>query len=226
MTQKESILSVIIPVYNAEQYIEECVESILKQSYQALDVILVDDGSSDGSGVLCDLLAKKNSQVKTLHTEHAGITSARLTGVKAAEGERITFVDADDWISKDAYKDLMSLDAYDVVVTGICRYTDSKHQVMQMPYFKEGVYDKEKILNEIIPIMLWNPQQGTWALDPSLCTKLFKKNILLEFLEKALKVGSDYGEDSAIIFPMMFQVDRIWITKKYIIIIARGSREK
>lgn len=207
-------ISVIVPVYNAEQYIEECVQSILKQNYIVPEIILVDDDSSDKSGSLCDSLAERYGCIKTMHRKHGGITRARLAGVKASVGQWITFVDADDWIDENAYKDLVLYKDCDVIMTGICRYIDAGQQIMQMPYLKEGFYDKKKILSEIVPVMLWNPELKTWALDPSLCTKIFKREIILDYLEKAQETGSNYGEDSMVIFPMMFKAQSIQITRK------------
>lgn len=214
MTKTRILLSVIVPVYNAEPYIRKCVESILKQNYFMLEIILVDDGSSDGSGRLCDLLERENNNVKVLHIENSGIVNARLKGVKASEGKWITFVDADDWIGEEAYRDIIPERNCDMVVTGICRYIDGEHQIMQRPFWTEGIYNKEQILHDVIPIMLWNPALETWAFDPSLCTKIFKRQIILSELEKASKVGSDYGEDSMVIFPMMLQVENIKISEK------------
>lgn len=214
MNYRKPVLSVIVPVYNEEQYIEECVKSILRQTYTTIEIILVDDGSSDRSGFICDQLAKENSCIKVLHIENGGIIKARLAGLKVSLAEMVTFVDADDWIDDNAYKDLLPYKNYDVIITGICRYIDPEHQIMQVPYLKEGVYDKEAIMNEIVPIMLWTSRLEDWALDPSLCTKLFKKEIVLEYLERAAEVDSNYGEDSMVIFPLMLQADRIQISKK------------
>lgn len=214
MFLNEPTISVIVPVYNAEQYIEECVQSILKQKGKMLEIILVDDDSSDKSGSLCDLLEVRYDCIKTLHIKHGGITQARLAGVKASVGQWVTFVDADDWIAENAYQDLALYEDCDVIAGGICRYIDAKKQIMQVPYLKEGVYDKEKILSEIVPVMLWSPRLETWALDPSLCTKMFKRGVILDYLERASEVGSNYGEDSMVIFPMIFAVQNIRITRK------------
>lgn len=214
MNSENKLLSVIIPVYNVEQYIEECVESILKQKYMPLEIILVDDGSSDHSGMLCDLLSKRNKCIKVLHVQNGGITKARLLGVGAAKGRWVTFVDADDWIDEGAYENIVGDKDADIVVTGICRFINEKRKIMQMPYFREGFYGKEDMLNEIFPSMLWTPKLETWALDPSLCTKIFKREIIIEYLRKASEVGSDYGEDSIVTFPMMLHVNSIYISQK------------
>lgn len=211
MEKCKPALSVIVPVYNAEQYLEECVQSILGQNYIELEIILVDDGSTDQSGILCDLLAKEHDCVSVLHIAHGGITKARLAGVQAAKSDKITFVDADDWIGEGAYREIVFENNCDIVVTGICRYFSDKDKIMERPYLKEGIYGREEILNEIVPIMLWNPRQGTWAFDPSLCTKIFRRELILEWLEKASAVGSNYAEDSLVIFPMMFKAKKIQI---------------
>lgn len=213
MAKNEILLSVIVPVHNAEQYIENCIESILKQKDLSLEIILVDDGSTDQSGMLCDQLSKKDKRIKALHTENGGITKARLRGAKESKGKWITFVDADDWIAEEAYKDIVEEDC-EIVVTGICRYVDTLNQIRQKPYFSEGIYDKKAIESDILPIMLWTSELGYWALDPSLCTKLFKREIIIKYLEKASVVGSNYGEDSMVIFPMMLEAKHVSISNK------------
>ena len=95
---RETLLSVIVPVYNVEAYLVKCVESILNQTYPNLEVILVDDGSPDGSGAICDTFADKDSRVKVIHKPNGGLSSARNAGLEEASGEYITFVDSDDWI--------------------------------------------------------------------------------------------------------------------------------
>ena len=100
-------LSIIIPVYNVETYLEQCVKSILDQSAPEVEVILVDDGSTDNSGKLCDELAVRFSDVKVLHQKNAGAAAARNTGLRKAEGEYIAFVDADDFIGKNSIQKLL-----------------------------------------------------------------------------------------------------------------------
>lgn len=89
--------SIIIPVYNVEKYLDDCVRSVLAQSYRDYEIILVDDGSRDGSGTLCDTLAAKDSRIRVIHQENQGLSGARNTGMAAAEGEYLMFLDSDDW---------------------------------------------------------------------------------------------------------------------------------
>lgn len=100
------LISVIVPVYKAERYLGECVDSILNQTYESFELILVDDGSPDNSGKICDEYAKKDERVKVIHKENGGVSSARNTGIDNAAGEYIAFVDSDDTVDKQ-YLELM-----------------------------------------------------------------------------------------------------------------------
>lgn len=100
----DKLISVIVPVYNVSQYLRQCVDSILSQSYQNLEVILVDDGSTDSSGIICDQYAQADNRIIVIHKENGGLSDARNAGLKVAKGEYIGFVDSDDFIHPDMYK--------------------------------------------------------------------------------------------------------------------------
>ena len=100
---KKNMLSVIIPVYNTAQYLEQCIRSVLNSTYSNLEIICVDDGSTDGSGELLDRLAKSDARIKAIHTANRGVSKARNTALAVAAGEFVTFVDSDDWIEPDYY---------------------------------------------------------------------------------------------------------------------------
>lgn len=204
-----------MPVFNCEKYIECCINSIISQTYSKLEVILIDDGSTDKSGMICDEYAKKYGNVSAIHQENGGITRARLTGVEHSKGEWITFVDADDWVEKDYYECLCSggVDC-DVIISGIYRYFNPIRCVEEKAYYQEGIYNKENIIGQIIPNMLWNPELGIWSLDASLCTKIFKREKVLTELKKAVKIRCDYGEDSIILFPLIFKINKLKVVKE------------
>ena len=101
------LISVIVPVYNIEEYLPQCIDSIINQSYGELEIILVDDGSTDSGGNICDRYARMDSRIKVIHKENGGLVSARKAGVNRAAGEYVTFVDGDDWIEQDAYQKLI-----------------------------------------------------------------------------------------------------------------------
>lgn len=113
------MISVIVPVYNVEAYLRECVDSILNQTYRDLEIILIDDGSPDKCGSICDEYAEIDERVRVIHTNNSGLSSARNTGIEAAKGEYIGFVDSDDWIESRMYEillDRMNESGADIVV--------------------------------------------------------------------------------------------------------------
>lgn len=108
MKYQKELLSVIIPVYNSKKYLIRCIESLIKQSYHNIEIILVDDGSTDGSSVLCNELKEKDNRIKVFHQKNLGPGAARNVGLKNAKGEYITFVDSDDSVEIDAYERMLS----------------------------------------------------------------------------------------------------------------------
>ena len=102
-------VSVIVPVYGAENYIEQCVRSIMEQTFRDLEIVLVDDGSKDRSGIICDELAGEDPRIRVIHKENGGLTSAWIRGVQESSGEYLCFVDSDDWISHDMIERLARL---------------------------------------------------------------------------------------------------------------------
>lgn len=116
------LISVIVAVYNIEPYIARCIESIQKQSHSELEIILVDDGSTDRSGIICDEYASKDSRIHVIHRKNGGLSAARNTGITIATGEYIAFVDGDDWIDTDMYENMAGLaNEYDADLVA-CRY--------------------------------------------------------------------------------------------------------
>ena len=103
------LISIIVPIYNVEKYLDRCVQSILKQTYKNIEIILVDDGSLDNCGTICDEYEKKDKRVRAIHKENGGLSSARNTGIKMAKGEYVCFVDSDDWIEKNMIEHISEL---------------------------------------------------------------------------------------------------------------------
>jgi len=178
------MISVIVPVYNVEKYLECCINSIINQTYKDLEIILVNDGSTDGSGELCDKLATTDSRIKVIHKDNSGVSETRNLGISIAEGEWITFVDADDFIETDMYEKLIneSLDK-DVV---FCRmknfYPDNKIEYVfenkleklgrEPWYVTDMVLGKGVISNGDIV-----EYEGVFG---SPCRSLFKLSIIIE----------------------------------------------
>lgn len=123
--QNKLLISVIVPVYNVGEYLDECIESIVKQDYRDIEVVLVDDGSTDNSGDICDVWSLKDSRIKVLHKENGGLSNARNAGLSVAGGEWIRFVDGDDMLPLNSLSCLMDFAAQDVdIVAGKYRTFD------------------------------------------------------------------------------------------------------
>ena len=166
---KHPLLSVIVPIYNVEDYLNECIESIIKQTYKDLEIILVDDGSTDKSGIICDEYVKKDGRICVIHKTNKGLLEARLTGVEKAKGKYITFVDSDDWIVENMYEDLLrtlETSNAEIVICGIYRYWNESEIAYDIPCLDERVYKRRDIERKIIPFMLWNICKGRKELDP------------------------------------------------------------
>ena len=183
---REALLSVIVPVYNVEAYLARCVDSLLTQSYENLEVILVDDGAKDNSGAICDDYAAKDARVRVIHKENGGLSSARNAGLAAATGEYIAFLDSDDWITLDAYSHLVGLaEKYDVKLVCGGRYDVSGktgEKTVGLCPKKEEVISAEELVGRIF---LWD------GCDSSACDKLYHRSVLENFRYPEGKVCED-----------------------------------
>lgn len=142
-------VTVIVPVYNVEKYLEKCVESIINQTYQNLEIILIDDGSLDGSGRICDLFAKNDNRIKVIHKSNGGLSSARNIALDCCTGQYICFVDSDDYIEKNMIINLMKYiidDDIDCVQFG---YNVVKNDIIVTKMYNENqmIYPRSEILN-------------------------------------------------------------------------------
>ncbi|MEY8482211.1 glycosyltransferase [Lachnospiraceae bacterium 48-21] len=214
----KQILSVVVPVYNIEKYISQCIESIVSQTYTNLDIILVDDGSTDLSGIICDKYMEKDDRIKVIHKENGGLISARYTGLLAAKSEFVTFVDGDDWIKSDMYDEMIELmldNRVDLISSGSIKYWDNEDYREYIDIvIKEGVYDRKQIEEKIIPKMLWCKETNGWAIEPSLCNKIFKRSILLQIYNKIKKETFYFGEDTAVMYPYILEAKNVYLLHK------------
>lgn len=124
---KNDLISIIVPVYNVEKYLVKCLDSIINQTYKYLEIILIDDGSTDGSGRICDEYAKKDNRIKVLHKGNGGLSSARNVGLDMSAGQYIAFVDSDDWLELDMYEYLMKNRAVDGIT--VCGYYQGDEKI-------------------------------------------------------------------------------------------------
>lgn len=188
-----------MPIYNGQKYLKKCIDSILAQKYTDFEVILVDDGSSDGSLDICREYEQKDSRVVVFHKENAGLVAARKSGVELAKGEYIGFVDCDDFIDDDMYLQLMTeaeKKGSDIVAGGMTvDYVDRSVEIYHK--FHDGFYDKEAIENVILPKAVVDLGVVNFYFMPAVWLKIFRR----EVLEKSINNVFDSirnGEDVAI----------------------------
>lgn len=172
------LISVIVPVYNAERFLERCLDSILIQTHQNLEIIVVNDGSTDGSANIIDRYAEKDSRIITIHQKNAGVSAARNAGLRAAKGTYIGFVDGDDEILPDMYEVLLNnLLAHNADISH-CGFELVKPNTA-IKFYGTGILLVQDHQQGIREILLGK------RVEPSSCTKLFKKSVIkdLFFLE-------------------------------------------
>lgn len=176
-------ISIVVPVYNAEQYVGECIESILNQSFNNIELILINDGSKDRSGFICDEYAKKDNRIKVIHKKNEGVSIARNIGIKNASGEYIAFVDGDDLVDKKIYTTMLQAINKTNSDLVMCRYervySDGKSELAVEPLI-EGIYDKEQIFDKLILDMIGNDlsNMSKPLIMGSTCRCLYKKEII------------------------------------------------
>ncbi|PEQ95221.1 hypothetical protein CN481_05040 [Bacillus sp. AFS006103] len=177
--------SVILPVYNVEKYLERCVKSVLNQSFKDIEIILVDDGSTDGSGNLCDKLASKHSQVQAVHKENGGLASARNFGINYAAGKYVCFIDSDDWVELDMFETLrreINDKDFDIIKFGFQKRSNSEIISKKVPFIEEGIYSRNQIINELLPEAIGRKRLFDYSVDfiLSAWASLYR----LEFIKK------------------------------------------
>lgn len=139
MSEKSELISVIIPIYNVETYLGECIESILKQTYTNLEVILIDDGSTDCSGYICDQFAQKDKRIIVIHQKNQGIAAVRNRGVQEAKGTYIFWVDSDDYVSEKIVEELYNNLILNDADMSICNYTQGSERIYEFENQQEHI---------------------------------------------------------------------------------------
>lgn len=168
-----ALVSIIIPVFNVKNYLERCVHSVINQTYFNLDIILVDDGSTDGSEKICDELARSDIRIRVIHKRNGGLSSARNAGIQIARGEFIGFIDSDDYVKEDMYKTMLEFirDDVDIVTCGTAIVYDKKDYKRSFVYCNPKQVMYFSSMEAIKEMLLIN------NLCFSACDKLFRKEL-------------------------------------------------
>lgn len=181
----DSLISVIVPIYNVEKYLDRCVDSIINQTYKNLEIILVDDGSPDNCPKMCDDYAKIDNRIKVVHKENGGLSDARNVGMEVATGEYVSFIDSDDYISLDFYETLLETivdNDSDIVECGVVKFYEDNNFDEYSDDLKVTNYDTLYALDGLINE---NPfKQHVW-------NKLYKSNIVLDIPYAVGKLNED-----------------------------------
>lgn len=192
-------IGVIIPVYNAEMYLSECIESIINQTYKNLQIILVNDGSTDNSGILCDEYAKRDNRIKVIHKDNGGASSARNIGIKECNSEYITFMDSDDFWKNDRCMELVvekiNRTNPDILLHDIIKLYDNKREI-----YDKILFDEEYIISSsyenVISYLVKTQKFRTSAYSKVIKRKLiidndifFKEGIIAEDIDWGLNLA-------------------------------------
>lgn len=207
--KSEPLISVIVPIYNVKQYICKCIESIINQKYKNLQIILVDDGSTDGCGGICDSYADRDSRIKVIHKENGGLVSARKAGLSIADGDYIGFVDGDDYVEQDMYFELCSNlreSGADFISSGFKKnYGDDI-------YFADVSFsccmDKQNAA-EFYRRHVFDPTDEEYILT-CIWSKLFKRDIIIKSYMDLPEFQS-YGEDLICLCGCVFYSEKIQV---------------
>lgn len=191
-------LSIIVPVYKVEKYLPRCIDSILAQTFGDFELILIDDGSPDGCGRICDEYARKDKRIVVIHQKNMGVSAARNAGLDIARGRYIGFVDSDDWIEPQMYEVMMDAireNGADMAVCGV-RYADEDGKFTRADRLSEGVYSRDGLLEDVFAM----PNK----LGGGCCNKVFdaSKTASVRF-----KVGMTIAEDALYLFDCFMRID-------------------
>lgn len=205
-------ISVIVPVYNKKDYLVQCIDSILQQTYRNLEIVLVDDESTDGSGEICDKYAKQEERVRVIHQKNGGSTAAVLAGMRDAEGEYYAFIDSDDYVSEEMMEKMAEH------LTGrkgeivCCNYVLEKQRqvVPVIQPLKSGIYEGDRLDKEVKEALIGNENR---RIPMSRCMKLCEKSIFAgneKYYDTKIRMGDDFN----LMFPALLNSSRIVVMEQ------------
>ena len=198
------MLTVVIPIYNSEDTLRRCIDSILAQTYKDFELLLIDDGSTDGSPGICDGYAKRDTRVRVIHRANEGLVSGRKLGAKEARTNYIAFVDSDDWMEPDSFEIMMmpvlENSDTDLVITGMIydngRSTNTKQGVISPGWYAGADIDT------IVQRMMYQWDEAEFGIIGSVCGKIYKRSLFAETVNR-IDNRITYGEDDALVYTLI-----------------------
>ena len=208
------LFSVIVPIYNIEKYLKRCIDSVLAQTFEDFELILVDDGSPDNCPVICDEYAEKDPRIRVIHKENGGLVSARQAGIRVAQGDYIFNLDGDDAVCADALESAQKIigDTNADIVTFAyrCSVNGEIGDVMEEPV-PEGLYNKEQMAAQIYPKLL--SDKNMTHIFYFLWGKAIKKELVLPH-QLGVNPAISLGEDLSCIVPCYLEAQTVYVSKK------------
>lgn len=230
-------LSVVIPVFNIEDYIGKCLDSVLAQTYQNYEVIVVDDGSTDGTPDVCDEYARKDDRIRVIHKKNEGVSVARNTGIDIATGDYFLFFDGDDFMEPYTMEELCAVameKQADTVIYGYHRYEDGKVKETCYPRFEKEMYESEEIVQQVLPAFIglsyskindWlnHKQDALYVENPALWRTMTSAKVIKENHIRFLP-GLKVGEDTLFISAYLSYAKRCYVQQKcYYYLVTRET---
>lgn len=210
MKEKYPLLSVIVPIYGVEQYLEECISSIIRQTYTSLEIILVDDGAKGREPFICDEYALRDNRVRVIHKKNEGLVAARKTGIETATSDYITFVDGDDYIDSKLYEKMMGWiikEEPDLLCVGFTQ-KDSDAETECVQIMPNGIYKGSDVVFFQRNMNCYNNKYYDYGIFPSTWSKIYKKEKIME-TAKSVPENIRMGEDAAFTFPYILGCEKI-----------------
>lgn len=209
------LVSIIVPIYNSEAFLDKLIQSTINQTYKNIEIILVNDGSTDLSKEICDKYTFIDSRIKTIHKDNGGLVSSRKTGLKMATGDYILYIDGDDWIELDLIENyieaVLKYNA-DVVISSHMENLEGRIEILTNS-IPPGFYDKDKLKSIVYPKMLYNGKFSQFGIFSYSWGKLYRREVLIE---NQLKVNEDIfiGEDALCLYPTLLDANTLVVLKQ------------
>lgn len=204
------LVSIIVPIYNVEKYFTKCLESLINQTYQNIEIILVDDGSTDNSKAICDNYAQKDKRIIVIHKMNEGVAQARIDGFNRSSGELVTFIDSDDYVDLSYIEKLVTpFDQYEIDLSICDYYIVSKGSVSHINRTVQGLLVGEQIDKMIATQYLYDNNNKCAGLPLYLWTKMIKREFVLDALEYAK--GMWMCEDQVVSFHILKRIKSMYV---------------
>lgn len=209
------LVSIIIPIYNSEAFLDKCIQSAINQSYDNIEIILVDDGSIDSSGEVCDTYAATDSRIKTIHKKNGGLVSSRKAGLLASTGEYILYIDGDDWIELRLVEDFANEIVKhnpDVIIPAHIVNLEGREDIL-INSIAPGFYSRERLVAEVHPKMLHTGKFAQFGIFTYSWGKMYRRELLLQ---NQLNVDESIvmGEDALCVYPTLLDANSIVVLKQ------------